>query len=312
MPINIISKDITEFEVDAIVICINDTLKIDYIIEKAGKEKIIKAYELLPPLKTNEVVITDGFDLYAKKIIHITGSTYDIENLNESYDLLKQGYLNCLELAKKNNIKSIAFTLISSGKYGYPKDVSFNIAKETILHYLNDNELDVFIAIDDVENFSVNQKLINNVDKFLEDNLIVENFDRSLSYQIDCEESIQNIDEFIENLDESFSVALLKLIDKKSKTDVEVYKKANIDRRLFSKIRKGKGYNPSKKTILALSISLELSLIETNDLLNRAGYTLSHSKKFDVIIEYFIINEKYDIYEINDVLFKYNQALLGS
>ena len=123
---------------------------------------------------------------------------------------------------------------------------------------------------------------------------------------------IGSLPEIMERLGESFQERLLHLIDDRGMTDTEVYKRANIDRKLFSKIRCNPAYNPTKRTAVALAVALRLNLDETVDLLSRAGIALSPSSPFDLIVEYCIMNRIYDIYEINLLLFQYDQPILGS
>ena len=244
--------------------------------------------------------------------------------------MLRSAYMESLKLAYDHQCQSIAFPLISSGIYGYPKDEALQVATTAIKDFLNDHDMDVYLAIFDRVSFAVSEELLGAVESYIDENY-VESHRVHRRELLDVERSAlseammapsfaeaapmaasKELDDLIDELDEPFNVTLLRLIDAKGKTDAEVYKRANIDRKLFSKIRTGKGYMPGKRTILALAIALELTLEETDDLLERAGYALSHSKKFDVIVEYFIVSGKYDIFEINEVLFQYDQPLLGA
>lgn len=330
MPFKILRQDITKMEVDVIVNAANTQLKMGggvckAIFNAAGKKELKQACDQLAPIKTGEAIITSGFKLPAKYIIHTAGPIYQ-DGLHDEDKLLAACYHNSLHLALEYNCSSIAFPLISSGIYGYPKQEAFEIASTTIKAFLELHDLDVYLVVFDKDAFKLSEQLLNDVATYINDNYVEKHLvSRGLqsiehssmvfikdSIDEDLEAKTTNIIDIMDNLDDSFATILFKIIDSKNISDVEVYKKANIDRKLFSKIRSNKNYLPSKKTVLSLAIALELSLEETDNLLECAGYALSSSQKFDVIIEYFIINKRYDIYEINATLFKYDQPLLST
>jgi len=382
MPLAIIRNDITKMNVDAIVNAANTGLKAGggvcgAIFHAAGEEKLQKACDKLAPVKTGEAVITKGFALSAKYVIHAVGPVYRDGKQNEE-NLLRACYKNALDIAKKHGCKSIAFPLISSGIYGYPKNEALTVATNTIGKWLMDDDMDVSLVVFDKAAFEISGDLLGEVKAFIDENYVDERnrafADKRTQWLSDVDlcrtdsalmspepdylstrESAvrrqkpvkekhkekdkyeagtvsapfkadtaplfaaqaappaftRGIGDAIGRLDEPFSATLLRLIDAKGKTDVEVYKRANLDRKLFSKIRTGKAYMPSKRTAIALAVAMELSLPETRELLERAGFALSRSVVFDVIIEYFISRRKYDIFEINNVLFEYDQQLLG-
>jgi len=307
------------------------------IFSAAGAEELQAACDQLAPIKTGDAVITPGFALSAKYVIHTAGPIYYDGKHGES-ELLRLAYINSLRLAVKNGCESILFPLISSGIYGYPKAEALAIATTAIRDFIKEDEMQVSLVIFDKAAFAVSEELLDSVERYISEHYAEE---ASLSGQKEpatefvafakadmakisappmaeimsapgiARTKENTIDYLIRNLDESFSATLLRLIDATGKKDVEVYRRANIDRRLFSKIRSNIGYVPSKPTVLAFAIALELTLDQTIDLLERAGYALSHSRKFDVIVEYFIAGGKYDIFQINEVLFSHDQSLLG-
>ncbi|MEH7109963.1 macro domain-containing protein [Bacillus sp. JJ1764] len=332
MPLEILRNDITKMKVDAIVNAANTALKMGggvcgAIFQAAGSKELQKACDQIGGCKTGGAVITDGFNLKAKYIIHTAGPIWQGGGHQEE-DFLKASYRNSLELAKEQQCESIAFPLISTGIYGYPREEALQIAISTISSFLLKNDMLVYLVVFDKESFVISDKLFSSVHQYIDEHYVeeVENlFSRNRSLQIvepplwesevfkeNILESQATLDDLLNQLDEPFSEHLLRLIDEKGMTDVETYKRANIDRRLFSKIRNGADYNPKKKTVLAFAVALSLNIDETNELLNTAGFTLSHSSKFDVIIEFFIKQGIYNIHEINEALFAFDQPLLGS
>jgi O-acetyl-ADP-ribose deacetylase (regulator of RNase III) len=334
MPFTIIRNDITKMEVDAIVNPSNLKLKMGggvsgVILAAANNKEIQKECDKIGFCDIGQAVITSAYNLPSKYIIHTVGPIWQ-DGSNEEPVLLYNCYKNSMKLAMDNNCESIAFPLISSGVYNYPKEKALSIAVNAITDFILEHDIMVYLVVYDKTAYQLSEKLIASVEKYIDDNYVIEHYDRSsrrashnqmeylqkykqLNEELLTEASVQ-YSEAIEidmPLEPTFSAVLLDYIVKKDKTSVEVYKKANIDKKLFAKIIGNKNYHPSKKTALALAISLELNIDQTLDFLKAAGYTLSHNNRADVIIEYFINEQNYDIFEINEVLFKYNHSPLG-
>jgi hypothetical protein len=281
-----------------------------------------------------QAVITGGYQLPAKYIIHTVGPVWHGGASGEA-ELLRSCYTNSLALALEHDVQSIAFPLISSGIYGYPKDQALDIAVSSIGEFLKANEMTVYLVVFDRKAFMLSEKLDSAIRSFIDDHYVDETLhivrtrnqsfemaespipleDQAQKYIIEKkgirkqEKSLENV---LAHLEETFSQMLLRLIDEKGLSDVDTYKRANIDRKLFSKIRSNKDYAPKKNTAVAFAVALCLNLDETKDLLGKAGYALSRSSRADLIIEYFITRRIYNIHEINEALFAFHQPLLGA
>lgn len=325
MPLQIVRNDITKMKCDAIVNAANSTLLggggVDGAIHKAAGKGLLFECMKLGGCKTGEAKITGGYNLPCKYIIHTVGPVWKGGHSSEE-KLLRSCYRESLLLAKKNDCESVAFPLISAGVYGYPKDKALQVAVDEISSFLFENDMTVYIVVFDQKSFNISQKLVSDIREYI-DERYVEKHAAMESKRLTMtppmavsdtasKESLDSLDNALKQIDESFSQMLLRKIDEKGMTDSECYKKANVDRKLFSKIRSDIHYKTSKNTAIAFAIALELDLDETKELLMKAGFALSHSNKFDIIIEYFIVNGNYNIFEINEVLFAFDQALLGA
>lgn len=331
MPFEIVRNDITKMSVDAVVNAANETLLggggVDGAIHYAAGRELLAECKTLGGCKTGKAKITGGYNLPAKYVIHTVGPVYRDGKHGEK-DLLESCYRESLALAKENDCETVAFPLISSGIYGYPKDQALEVAVDIIRDFLLENDMTVYIVVFDKSAYKISEKLFSDIAEYIDDNYVDEHTDynrESMRFNMpmqpamaeeicECKGMVapDDLDLKLKRLDESFSQMLLRKIDEKGMTDAECYKKANIDRKLFSKIRSDMYYRPSKPTAIAFAISLELSLDETEDMLRKAGFALSHSNKFDIIIEYFISKGNYNIYEINEALFAFDQSLLGA
>ncbi|MDI9521263.1 MAG: macro domain-containing protein [Bacillota bacterium] len=343
MPLQIIQGDLTKIRADAVVNAANTRLMMGggvcgALFTAAGAEKMQKACDALAPIRPGEAVITPGFDLPAKYVIHTAGPIYEGGNKGEK-ETLEKSYASALKLAENKGLNSVAFPLISSGIYGYPYQEALHVAMSAIRNFLSGqhgDELQVSLVLFDRGRWEPDPRLRRQVE-FLEEQQF-----RALSERARYPEP--ELDVYLERMEEpdaapapargrpaassffpslslidrlrkqnrGFSEKLFELIDEKGFTDVEVYKRANIDRKHFSKIKSNRNYTPGKMTVLAFAIALELNVEETENLLAQAGYALSPSSKTDIIISYYIEKEQYDIDQINQTLFYYDQGLLGA
>ena len=343
MPLEIIRNDITQMRVDAIVNAANQSLLggggVDGAIHRAAGPELLAECRTLGGCPTGQAKLTKGYRLPAKYVIHTVGPIWHGGSHGERA-LLTACYRNSLDLALAHNCESVAFPLISAGAYGYPKDQALSVAVEAIGSFLFEHDMTVYLVVFGRTEFDTGRKLFQDIQAYIDDMYAETHVQRNIEHsrrrlwQEDEAAALQfdnalsesfadampapaspmcpDWDRLLEQTDEGFSEALMRLIDEKSMTDAQCYKRANVDRKLFSKIRSNPAYRPSKPTVFAFAVALKLSLPETRALLNKAGFALSHSSKFDIVLEYFIRHHSYDVFEINEVLFQFDMPLLGS
>ena len=377
MPFKIIRDNIIHVKADAIVNTANPeplfgggTDSAIYIA--AGKEKLLAERQKIGTMEVGQATSTSAFALPAKHIIHTVGPIWDGGSKGE-LEQLRKCYDNCLELAGKLECKSIAFPLISTGVYGFPKAEALKIAVSAFSEFLLKKEMEIILVVFDKESFVLSERIYSGVDAFIADNYVTAQLEEEYRCDsVDCMEAesyegagkqkniakrrerfsnklsdsplgslsvprndyvedfmgmeppitcksclreetmkIPSLDDRVRHLGDTWQETLIKTIDDKGYTDTEVYKRANIDRKLFSKIRSNRAYQPKKITAVALALALKLNLDDTKDFIGRAGYAFSPSSIFDLIIEYFIEKGVYDHYTINLALFEHDQPLLG-
>lgn len=341
MSFQIIRNDITNMRVDAIVNTANPYPIIgrgtdSSIHEKAGPQ-LLQARKAVGNIAVGQAAITPAFDLHAKYVIHTVGPVWEDGNYGEE-QLLRSCYDNSLSLAVQHKCKSIAFPLISSGNYGFPKDKVLQIAISAFSNFLIERDMKIYLVVFDQTAFKLSEKLFQDVDSYIDQHYVDTHEEaaygitegnrksyRRRRHMVEHTVTLEScaampmaapkassLPDFLEQADTGFSETLLKLIDQAGYKDSFVYKKAHVSKQHFSKIRNNPNYKPTKETAIAFALALELDVAQTNDLIGRAGYTLSNSSKFDLIIRYFIEQKKFNIVEIDCTLFEFDQPLLGS
>ena len=340
MPFQIIRNDITKVHADVIVNTANPMPRIgsgtdSAIYQAAGAELLLAERRKIGAIAAGQAAVTPAFALPAKYIIHTVGPVWS-DGLHGEPELLRACYQNALRLAAEHNAESIAFPLISTGVYGFPKDLALHIALSEISRFLLKHDMQVILVVLGQEAFALSEKLVGSIDSFLDAHQVsaLEQAEyperrrleahrrrRAEEQAMHAQSAVppvsppaetMSLDQILGGTGDTFQQRLFKLIDASGMDDVTVYKKANIDRKLFSRIRCKPDYTPTKKTAVAFAVALRLDLQTMQDLLARAGIAFSPSCKFDLIITYCVQNGIYDIFEINAVLFRYGEPLLGA
>lgn len=331
MPAHIVRNDITRMQADAIVNTANRRLSpgggVTGAIHKAAGPQLAAACEKLGGCRVSECKITEGFALPCRYVIHTVGPMWSGGIAGEKQKLYAC-YANALRMAKDHGCESIAFPLISAGTFGFPKELALRIAMSAISDFLETHDMTVYVVVYGRESLHASRQLYKDVEQYIDDHYVQSHPDFARQRQREMPQAFSlctdfcapcapapaknmSLEDALDCLDESFSQMLLRKIAEKGMKNAECYKRANIDKKLFSKIKGDVHYKPKKTTALAFCVALKLSLSETEEMLLKAGFALSHSEKFDVIVEYFITHGRYDIFKINEVLFHYDQPLLG-
>ncbi len=355
MPFKIIRNDITKVAADAIVNTANPKATYgggtDSAIYKAAGEKLLLAErKKIGEIERGEVAVTPGFNLNAKYIIHTVGPRWMDGNSGE-FKILSSCYEKSLYKAVELGCESIAFPLISTGVYGFPKDRALQIAISVFSRFLMENDMQITLVVFDKKAYQLSSSLIGEVDAYIDSNYVKEKstteysrritrlsrnrlledidelseeeaYEIRLAYQAEeacdlmsppCEAPMYAyLEDELANIGGSFHDRLFELIDVSGLDNKEVYKRANLDRKHFSKMQCDKKYHPKKKTVMALCIALKLNLDQSKDLMARADWAFSPSSKVDLIVQKAIIDKQYDIMQLNMVLFKYTNEILGN
>ncbi|MDO4465309.1 MAG: macro domain-containing protein [Bacillota bacterium] len=352
MPFKIIRNDITKVRADVIVNTANP--KPIYasgtdlaVYQAAGADDLLAERKKIGYIERGDIAVTDAYALNAKYIIHTVGPVW-VDGKHREFETLESCYEKSLQKALELGCDSIAFPLISTGVYGFPKDKALQIAVSVFSRFLLENDMQIILVVFDKKSFQLSGQLVGEIDSFIDANYIRQKrkseyrgrpfrsniieadspYDSELYEECRCystkeetepdllmsvpmPEKAMSLEEELENIGMSFHDKLFELIDKSGLDNKDVWKRANLDRKHFSKIQCDENYHPKKKTVMALCIALRLDLEEAKDLLARADWAFSPSSKVDLIVQKAIIDKQYDIYQLNLVLFQYTNEILG-